>query len=76
MIDYDAKYLAQAAEDLLRNKVLRDAIASMRSDALEELARADAAFTPAIQGMQARIWVCDEFLDTLKRHIEALPSDD
>ena len=71
----DAQALAAEADRLLRDGMLLRALANMRLEALEDLARCDPTAQHKVIEGQARVWLCDEFLQTLRRHIEALSDD-
>lgn len=69
------EHLAAEAERLLRDPVLLRAVASMRAEALEDLAVCDPTAQHKVISGQARVFLCDEFLQTLRRHIEALSEE-
>jgi hypothetical protein len=70
------EHLAAEARRLLSDRTLLHAIAAMRLEALEECATTDPQYPVSVLRAQARVYACDEFLRTLQRHIEAMPSDE
>lgn len=64
-----AEHLAREASRLLNDEVLQEALAAIRLEALEDLARADADDRTAILRLQAKVSVVEEFCDQLRRYI-------
>ena len=62
----DREHLAKEAERLLRDEVLREAVGRVRGAAVDALIRADATQAHEVVRLQAKIAVCDEFLDELR----------
>lgn len=70
-----ADHLAKEADRLLADPVLKQAMADLRTDALESLVRQDAADVQGVTRLQARIWAIDEIREQLSAYIVALPDN-
>ncbi len=66
------EHLAKEASRLLSDDVLIGALASIREEALDALATADADDKTEILRQQAIVAVVDRFGGVLRRHIDAL----
>ena len=69
----DPRTLATEAERLIGDRVLKQALADMRKDALEDLVEADPTYTEDVIKHQSRVKNIDEFLSQLERYILAMP---
>lgn len=70
---FDAESLAKEAERLIGDRVLKQALADMRKDALDDLVEVNATNSYEVIRHQVRVQTIDEFLFQLERYILALP---
>jgi hypothetical protein len=64
-------HLAKEADRLKNDEIFNKALADIRSDALDELAKADADDKTMILRLQQKVAVIDEIRTTLDRYIIA-----